>query len=207
MSEIVMDRKVKQPAEGEDKPAATRLNELPAAIRAQVIEILDGNTYKAAEPLVSGLVGFQCSSDVLYRFRKWMKASKRMEMGRERLSQIASFLKEQMPEASTEEMREMSGIYYTLISLGDGDARTFVDVSRAESQAERERIRQKRLDLDERMFKESLRGKLDAGLDGLAKLSQGNPEAMKHFNKAAELIGAGTKFKIQILKGEVDARS
>jgi hypothetical protein len=203
-NESEMERKVKQPGEGEIKPAATRLKELPAAMRAQVMEILTGNTYKAAEPLVSGLVGFQCSSDVLYRFRKWIKALKRMEMGQDRLSQITSFLKEQMPEASTEEIREMSGIYYSLISLGNGDAKTFVDVSRAEAQSERERIRQKRLDLDEKMFKESLRGKLDAGLDGLAEMFQGNPEAMKHFNKAAELIGAGTKFKVQILKGALD---
>src|SRR5262249_17512244 len=80
-------------------------------------------------------------------------------------------------------------MFRTLVSLGDGDGKEFVNVSKMQVQSEREQIRAQKVDLEERKFKESLRSKLDAGLDALAKMFRENPEARVHFEKAREALG------------------
>jgi hypothetical protein len=182
--------------DGQVKPAATRLKELPAEVRLQVMQILKDHSYKAAEPLVESLVGFFCSTDVLCRFRKWHEAMEAMELGQDRVRQITEFLLEKMPDVPTEKVNELAGTFYALMSLGQSDAKMFVNVSRAEAQVERERIRQKRLDLEERRFQESLRKKLDLGIEALGKLFRQSPEAWQHFERARAAIEASAGRKI-----------
>jgi hypothetical protein len=181
------DRKLRQPAAGDPKPPATRLKELPVELQAKVMDLLAKNSYQDAEPLVTSLVGFACSTDVLFRFRKWHEAKQEINLGEERYQQIKEFLQKEMPKASPEKLRELGVMFRTLTALGNGDGKEFVNVSRMQLQSEREHIRARKLDLEERKFQEAYRQKLDAGLDALATMFQENPEAMKHFQKAREL--------------------
>jgi hypothetical protein len=186
------NRKIHQVGEGKVKPAMSRLKELPETVQTQVLGILEGRTYQDAEPLVQSLVGFFCSSNILCRFRKWREAREAMKLGDERCRQIKEFLQKEMPEASPEKLRELGVMFCTLASLGNGDAKEFVNVSRMQVQSEREQIRARKLNLEERKFQEALRLKLDVGLDALAKMFQQNPDAMKHFQKARELVANET---------------
>jgi hypothetical protein len=182
------DRKIYQVREGKTKPAMSRLKGLPETVQTQVLGILEACTYKDAEPMVETLVGFFCSSNILCRFRQWHEAREAMSLGDERGRQIKEFLQKEMPDASPEKLRELGVMFCTLVSLGNGDAKEFVTVSHMQVQSEREQIRARKLDLEERKFQEALRLKLDAGLDALAKMFQENPEAMNHFEKARELV-------------------
>jgi hypothetical protein len=182
------DRKIRQPAAGDPKPPATRLKELSVELQAKVMDLLANNSYQDAESPVTGLVGFACSKDVLFRFRKWHEAREEMKLGDERCRLIKEFLQKEMPGASPEKLRELGVMFRTLVALGNGDGKEFVNVSRMQIQSEREQVRAKKLDLEERKFLESYRQKLDAGLDALAKMFEENPEAMKHFQKARELV-------------------
>jgi hypothetical protein len=182
------DRKIRQPAAGDSKPPATRLKELSVELQAKVMDLLTNNSYQNAEPLVTSLVGFACSTDVLFRFRKWHEAKQEMKLGDERFEQIKEFLQKEMPKASPEKLRELGVMFRTLTALGNGDGQEFVNVSRMQLQSEREKIRARKLDLEERKFQEALRKKLDAGLDALGQILEENPAAMKHFQRARKLV-------------------
>src|SRR5580765_6305048 len=115
------DRKIRQPAAGDPKPASTRLKEVSVELQAKVLELVTNHSYKDAEPLVEALVGFVCSTDVLFRFRKWHEAKEAMKLGDERSRQIMEFLQKEMPDASPEKLRELGVMFCTLVSLGNGD--------------------------------------------------------------------------------------
>jgi hypothetical protein len=182
------NRKTRQPAVGDPKPAATRLKELSVELQVKVLELVTNHSYKDAEPLVKSLVGFACSTDVLFRFRKWHEAREAMKLGNERCRQIKEFLQKEMPEATPEKVRELGVMFCTLAALGNGDGKEFVNVSRMQVQSEREQIRARKLNLEERKFQESLRTKLDAGFEALSMLSDNNPEARGLLNRARKLI-------------------
>jgi hypothetical protein len=182
------NQRIHQVGAGKAKPAMTRLKELPETVQTQVLGILEGRTYKAAEPMVINLVGFFCSSNILCRFRKWHEAKEAMKLGDERCQQIKEFLQKEMPEASPEKVRELGVMFCTLVSLGNGDGKEFVNVSRMQVQSEREQIRARKLDLEERKFQESLRTKLDAGFEALTTLLDNNPEARGLLDRARKLI-------------------
>jgi hypothetical protein len=53
-------------------------------------------------------------------------------------------------------------------------------------------LKREQLELDQAKFKETLRGKLQLGLDALAEAFQGNPRAMELYQEARELIAKET---------------
>lgn len=184
------ERKVKEVASNREQPAMIRLKKMSPAIHAQVLRILDEHTYKDAEPLVQALVGFSCTTNVLCRFRKWKQAMEAMDLGQERIRQIAAYLKEQMPDVGPDKIWELGTAFYGMSFLANDDAKGFVRVGKMSAQNERGLLRAKKFQLEERKFQEALRQKLDAGLDALAKMFQQNPEAMKHFQKARKLVAS-----------------
>jgi hypothetical protein len=182
------ERKINQVEDGTAKPAMTRLKELPEAIHTQVMAILEVHTYKQSEPLVEELVGFYCSSNILCRFRKWHEATEGMSLGDDRLRQINDFLQKEMPEASPEKLREAGVMFQTLATLGNNDGEGFVNVCRMQVQCEREQIRARKANLEERRFQESLRTKFEAGIAAVAQRFQESPEAMELFHKARIIL-------------------
>src|SRR6185295_8594625 len=154
------ERKIMQPGKKRVKPAATRLKELAPEDQRAVLEIIRDHTYQEAEPLVEAATGFACSTDVLCRFRKWHEAKEAMEIGQERLRQIAEFSDARMSDVPSGKAREFGSVFYELVSLGRDDVKGFVNVGRLEVQGERERLRRDKLNLEERKFQESLRTKL-----------------------------------------------
>jgi hypothetical protein len=182
------ERKVKEVASNRDQPAMIRLKKMPPAIHTQVLRILDEHTYKDAEPLVQALVGFSCTTNVLCRFRKWKQAMEAMDLGQDRIRQIAAYLKEQMPDVAPDKIWELGTAFYGMTLLANDDAKGFVRVGKMSAQNERGLLRTKKFHLEERKFQESLRTKLDAGFEALSTLFDKNPEARGLLDRARKLI-------------------
>jgi hypothetical protein len=93
-----------------------------------------------------------------------------------------------MPEASPEKLREAGVMFQTLATLGNNDREGFVNVCRMQVQCEREQIRARKANLEERRFQESLRTKFEAGIAAVAQRFQECPEAMELFHKARIIL-------------------
>jgi len=181
-------RKIIQPPANHPKPPATLLKELPPGQRAKIMEILDTHTYKDAEPLVQNLVGFHCTTDVLCRFRKWQETLQEMDLAHDRLRQIAEFQKGPLRNLPPDELRDLGAALYTLTCLARDDSKGFTRASQVAMQNERERIRAKRLALDELKFEDIHRRKFQAVLDLIGKRFEKNPQAMNLFEQARALL-------------------
>ena len=181
-------RKLKQPGTGQSKAPLTKLKELPSAERAKVMEILRARTYRDAEPLVGELVGFACSMDVLCRFFSWQGAQEDMEISKGVLSQVTTFMREQLTGWPEEKIREAAVSFFTLHALAKRDVKGFAHMARFYLQAEHCKIEEKKLALEELKFEESHRDKFKAALESIGKSFKKKPEAMKLYEQAREMI-------------------
>ena len=153
-----------------------------------MMEILRSHTYRDAEPLVAQAVGFACSVDVLCRFFSWQGAQEDLEISDDLLQQVGSFIREHFAAWPEEKIREAAASFFTFHTMNKRDVEGFASMARLRVQAERCRIRERKLELEQLKFEESMRRKVDAGLDALAKAFKKNPEAMKLYQQARELL-------------------
>ncbi len=185
---FMSQRKLNQPGTGQPKAPLTKLKELPPAERAKVMEILRSHTYRDAEPLVGELVGFACSMDVLCRFFSWQGAQEDMEISQGMLSQVAAFTREQLEGWPKEKIREEAASFFTLQTLAKRDVKGFASMARFYLQAERARIKEKKLELEQQKFEESQRNNFEAALDAIGKAFKKKPEAMRLYQQAREIL-------------------
>jgi hypothetical protein len=180
--------KLRQPVAGQPKPPLTKLKELPSAERGKIMEMLRSHTYRDAEPMVSEAVGFTCTIDVLCRFFSWQGAQEDMVISSDMLRQVMSFTRAHHADWPEEKVREAAASFFTLHTMAKRDVKGFASMARLHLQTERCRIKERKLELEKLKFEESLRRKLDAGLDALAKAFKKKPEAMNLYQQARELI-------------------
>jgi hypothetical protein len=203
---MLLARKLRQPSAGQPKPPLTKLKELPAEQRAKVMDLLRSQTYEEAQPGIEQLVGFSCPIYTLTRFHHWQKASEAMEVSAETTEQIGDFLRERYPDWTEEKMRETASAFFTMLAMSRQDTRGFACVARLGLESGRDRIlaeklkfdkakterklalNEQRLELDTLKLRESLRKKVDVGLDALAKAFKKYPEAMELYQQAREKL-------------------
>jgi len=201
-----MQRKLRQPSPGEPKPPLTKLKELSAEERGKVMNILHANTYEQAQPLVEQLVGFHSSIDTLRRFFAWHQTDHAMELTDEAIGQIDNFLRERYPGWSEEKMRETASAFFTIHTMAQRDTRGFACVARLGLESTRDRIladklkfekaktarklvlNRQRLELDRQKFQCFQSRKMALALDAVAEAFKGNPEALKLYRQAREMI-------------------
>jgi len=181
---------MKQPGKGQPKAPMTKLKELPPAERSKVMEILCKHTYRDAEPLVSKLVGFDCSMDVLCRFYSWQGTRQDLELSKGTLRQVTSFLREEFPGWPEEKVNEAAASFFTLHAVATRDVKGFASMARFYLQTERCKIREKKLALEELKFEDSHRKKFQAALDAIGQAFRKNPEAMRLYEQARAMIEA-----------------
>jgi hypothetical protein len=204
---MLLTRKTRQTTPGQPKPPLTQLKELPSEQRASVMAILRANTYEQARPLIEQLVGFAASVDTLGRFFAWQGLLEAMETSSEMIEQAGDFLSERHPDWTEENMRESACAFFTLQSVAQRDHRAFACIAQLGLKSSRDRLLAERLKFDKARtarklaltrrrvrleqlrFEESLRRKLDAGVEAVAKAFKNNPEAMELFQEASKKIG------------------
>src|SRR6185437_10324080 len=186
-------RKMKQTGTGQPKAPLTKLKELQPAERAKIMEILRTHTYCDAEPLVKKQVGFACSTDVLCRFFSWQGAREDLEISKGTLRQVTTFLREELPGWPEEKVNEAAASFFTLHTLATRDIKGFASMARFYVQAERCRIREKKLALEELKFENAHQKQFDAALDAIGEAFKKKPEAMKLYEQARKLIEVKNK--------------
>jgi hypothetical protein len=144
------ERKLRQPAPGQPKPALTRLKELGPEERAAVMRILRANTYQAARKAVSVLVGFECGKGALSRFFCWEAKREAIRESKEISGQVHRFLREYRPEYTEEKVREVAGMYFMMRTLENLDSNEFVKLARVGILDKHHEIETQRLDLQMR---------------------------------------------------------
>jgi hypothetical protein len=182
------ESKIRQPRAGQPKPPLTQLKELPPAQRGKIMEILRSHSYRDAEPMVSRAVGFRCSIYALCRFSSWQRAQEDMEISDDMLRQVVSFTRKRHADWPEEKIRAAAASFFTLRSMAKRNEKVFTSIARLHLQAERCRIKERKLELEKLKFEESLRCKEEAGWDALVKAFEKNPQAMELFQQASKLI-------------------
>jgi len=184
-------RKLNQPSAPRIKPPLTKLKELPSGDRSKIMEILRSRSYRDAEPIVAEIVGFACSIDVLCRFFSWQSAQEDLELSNGLLRQMMSFAREHYSGWSEEKIRETVAGFFTMQTMARRDVNGFASMARIDLQSERCRLKKQKLELEKKKFEESSRLKLETGLDAIAEAFKKNPEAMKLYQQAREMIDPG----------------
>jgi hypothetical protein len=203
------ERKLTQSGMGEPKKPLIRLKELSPEMHEKAMCILREHTYRDSVPLVAELVGFACSSDVLFRFYHWYAAKETTAAFSEKVKVALEFIDE-YKDLTVERVRAVMGMFFMMRSAQHDDVSGFARMGRMSLQEEQARLREERMQFDRQKyeevtrkcvkiheqrfelqklrFNESLRKKLDAGVDALTRVFQKNPEAMRHFQTAKELV-------------------
>jgi hypothetical protein len=203
---MLQNRKIKQPPPGQPKPPLTQLKELPPDTRAQIGGILRANTYEQAQPLIEQLLGFSCSTSVLFRFYQWHKTQDAMEISEDAITQVVSFLQESYPDWTEEKMRQSASAFFAMHAVSKRDIRGFTSIARLGLQSGRDRVlaerlefdkakaaqkvalNRQRLQLDKLKFKESKLRKLEVGLDAIGASFKKNPKALALYQQAVAII-------------------
>ena len=186
-------RKLNQPATGQPKAPLTKLKEFPPAERAKIMEILRTHTYHDAEPLVGKLAGFDCSTDVLCRFYSWQGTRQDLELSKGTLRQVATFLREEFPGWTEGKVNEAAASFFTFHAVAAQDVKGFASMARFYLQAERCRIREKKLALEELKFEDAHQKQFDAALDAIGEAFKKKPEAMRLYQQARKMIEVKNK--------------
>jgi hypothetical protein len=99
-----------------------------------------------------------------------------------------SFTRDHHADWPEERIREAAAGFFTLHTMAKRDVKGFASMARLHLQTERCRIKVRKLELEKLKFEESLRRKLDAGLDALARVFKKKPEAMRLYQEARKLV-------------------
>jgi len=181
-------RKIKQPGRARVKPAFTRLKELPVEKRLATLEIVESQTYKDAQPLVQQLVGFACSINVLCKFRAWQTTEQDLARDADLVEQIEKFLRTRKGDWSVERIQEAAISFLMMQALSKGDIKGFTAITRLPALLDQVRLKAERLELDREKFAESQQSKISAGLDAVAEEFSRNPEALKLYQVARDVL-------------------
>jgi len=184
-------RKIKQPGQDETKPPLTRLKELPLETRFKILELLETHTYKDAQPLVTELVGTECTVSTLCKFRQWCQTEQALEDDTDLLEQVEAYLKNREGKWSPERIQKSALSFLMLQALGKRDAKAFSSVTRLWMRRAQLELREKKLALDELRFEDYHQRKFDMALDALGGEFDKNPEAYRLFLQARQLVLPG----------------
>jgi hypothetical protein len=182
------NRKIKQTGRSKAKPAFTRLKELSPEKRLAVMEILESHTYKEALPLVEELVGFECSINLLCKFRSWQATELELARNTDLLEQIEKYLRQRKGDWSLERIQDAAISFLMLQALSKGDVKAFATITRLPGRLEQVRLKAERLELDREKFAESQRSKVSAGLDELREKFRENHYANKFYQAARDVL-------------------
>lgn len=146
------ERKLRQTAPGEPKPALTRLKELGAAERATVMSILRTNRYEEARALLAERVGFECSKGALSRFFAWQAKQEAMREAQDIVGQAERFMQRERPEWTEEKVREVAGTFFMMRAMGNRDASEFLKFARLGVLEKHEELESRKLDFHRKKF-------------------------------------------------------
>ncbi|HEY2081407.1 MAG TPA: hypothetical protein VGI88_01385 [Verrucomicrobiae bacterium] len=150
----MMERKLRQPAPGQPKPALTQLKELDAEERSAVMDILRTNTYGHARELVAERVGFRCSKGALCRFFSWQAKQQAAQESQDILGQVERFMRQQHPEWTEEKLREMGNMFFVVQSMKDRDTKGFISLTRLGILDQHRQLESQKLDLYLKKFEQ-----------------------------------------------------
>lgn len=181
-------RKLNQTGEGQPKPASIRLKELPADTQSSVLQILETHTYADAQPLVAERVGFECTVNVLFKFRQWHQLQQELEHDADLLEQVEAHLKKRKGDWSPERIQKSALSFLMMQSLSKGDVKSFSSAARLWLRREQLELNGKKLALEEAKYDKLHQRKLDMAFAALQCAFGRNPEAMRLFQQFRDLV-------------------
>jgi hypothetical protein len=145
---FMLEYKLRQPSPGQTKPPLTRLKELPAVKRAEVMAILRARTYDQARPAVEALVGFGCSTGALCRFFSWQAKQDEARASEDMVGQVTRFIREHRSDWTEDKVREVASTFFMMHAMKNRDSRDFVRVARLGLQGEHNQLDERKLDFN-----------------------------------------------------------
>jgi hypothetical protein len=192
-----------KPRGGQDSQL-TKLKQLPAGSREVIWgwrdESADGKplTNAAIRNRIATQFGIRLSRDgQLSSFWSWQHHQQRLENYNVLLENFEEFYRKQKPEASASQVREAGVSFFMAEALANQDRQGFSDIANLHLRELEGKTKagfdERKISLAEAKFKDSLRDKLQAGLEEIATAFKGNPEAMKLYQQARAMISRATK--------------